>query len=89
MQQGSNRTQRCDITQQYCNLVRPQCALHIAGQVAAAVTTYQCVSGIIGSPQALDEEFPERPLFPADAQLLEQGAKLSAASDELSAAGYR
>lgn len=39
--------------------------------------------------KALDEEFPERPLFPADAQLAEQGAKLSAASDELSAAGYK
>ena len=39
--------------------------------------------------QALDEEFPERPLYPADPRLAEEGETLSKLSDELSAAGYK
>lgn len=39
--------------------------------------------------QALDEEFPERPLYPADAGLAEEGEALSTASDDLSAVGYK
>lgn len=42
-----------------------------------------------GRWQALDEEFPERPLFPSDPALAAEGERLCTLSDQLSKSGYR
>lgn len=39
--------------------------------------------------QALDEEFPERPLFPSDLSVAAEGERLCALSDQLSKSGYK
>lgn len=63
-------------------------------QTSRPTACYRAISCILSGSyllplQALDEEFPERPLYPADPALAEEGEALSKLSDELSAAGYR